>query len=286
MELINFTPKATAAMLLPHDEPILLLPTADWQYGAEGFRETNLCQYFEDARMDANGHRQVMFTLGDMVDRHSPSGRAKIEKARFYDSTTEGLDAVGWDDLHHIVSLIRKAAPEVQHAGFLSGHHYHQFEDRGTTDTKLANEFSTAFLGDCAVLQFHFGDGDDPTKTINIWLHHGNGSGSPMTKLKKQSAEMENIDVFLMGHTPHIETKLQGRSYPNDTGGLKHRQIRLAGTGGWLSSYLPHHRRDGRAQGNYPEQDMLPPVPIGGIKIWLKPWTRGGERGVRVEVVT
>ncbi len=284
MELITYEPKK----LIRTDqlwEPVLLVPTGDWQLGADGFWEEGLREYLRDCVREANGSPILMLGMGDYADMLSPSNRRKVANAGLYDRTLDALASEAKRDKDRILALIRKEIPEGEWIGMVEGHHYFPFDDGTTTDTQLCQELGTTFLGDCAVIHIKFTLNYSTTKTVKLWVHHGEGSATPMNKLAKIAAEWEGIDMFLMGHTPHIEAKVKGRIYTTDAGTVKHRYVRLVGTGGWLRGYTQGSRKDGRAQGNYVEQGMLPPCPLGGVKVWMKPWKNKDGAGVKLEVV-
>lgn len=284
MELIEYPIQKVARFGMGWAK-VLLVPTGDWQYGADGFWESGLREYLRECVVEANGAPIILIGTGDMADRNSPSNRQRVRSAGFYDSVLDALQNEAERDVAGILKIIRDEIPEGNWIGMVEGHHYFEFDDGTTTDTRLCHELGATFLGDCAIVQLKFAKDEHTSKIVNIWVHHGQGVQHPIIKLKKLSAVMEGIDLFLMGHTPYIEAGVEGRMFPTASGKLKHRDIRLAGTGGWLRGYTQNSRRNGRAQGNYIEQGMMAACPLGGIKIWLKPWKNQHGAGVKIEVV-
>jgi hypothetical protein len=286
MELIDFVPRQTLRRELGWQD-VLLVPTGDLQLGGIGFWKTGYIEYLKDCVKTANGAPILLVTTGDMVDRNSPSNRRKIANAELYDSVRAGQITIGEQDIEEVIDLFQTYIPEADIIGFISGHHYMDFGDGTNTDSRLADHFGASYLGDCAVVHLNFKQDDHTSKTVKIWLHHGQGTASPIKKLEKIAAEWDGIDLFLMGHTPHIETKVKGRMYTTTQGNLHHRTVKLAGTGGWLRGYtLNSSDVEGNLpKGNYVEEAMMAPCPLGGIKIWLRPWKNQHGAGVKIEVV-
>jgi len=281
MEILNFVPqKVKRAELLW--TPTLLVPVGDLQYGAEGFWKAGFVRWLEECFEEADGQPIYFLGMGDYADMLSPSNRQRVGSSGLYEIALDALEAQADRDVEGIKGLLE--ATKGQWIGMLEGHHYFEFDDGSTTDTRLCNYLETTFLGDCAQIHLRFKKNDHVSKIVRVWCHHGSGTGSTNKKLADIAAG-NDADLLLMGHTPNIEGKKLSYSYTTDAGQLRHRERRVAGTGGWLRGYKQGSSRKGRAQGNYVEQRMLPPAPLGGIKIWLKPWRTEKESGVRIEVV-
>jgi len=283
MEILEFPPLAW--------KPTLLVPIADVQYGAQGCWTDGFKRWLAAVFEEAEKRELALYFIGggDYVDMLSPSNRKKWAAAELYDIAVDSMAEMAERHIEGFLELVK--GTEDKWIGMLEGHHYFEFEDGTTSDTRLCAALGAPFLGDCAQIHLHFGGG--PYKmlgkraTVRIWTHHGVGSGSPVAKLEHQAGKCD-ADLLLMGHTPTIETKKIPYLYTTEESppDFRCRNRHLVGTGGWLRGYTKGSRRSGRAQGNYVEQGMLLPAPLGGVRIYLTPETVGREHSVQIEVLT
>lgn len=245
---------------------LIVLPIGDVQLGAPGCTKDRLRRHIEwGIKHDA---RYV--GLGDYVDVASPSNRAALRNAELYDSVTDALEDSANRAVKEFLHLVR--GTEGKWLGLVEGHHYYDFADGQTSDTKIATALGAPFLGDCAFVYMVFCRGATPrsgTSAVTLWVHHGEGSGQSVAaqvqKLQSYVAHFE-ADVFLMGHmSKEAIGKLDQVRLATNHKDLTHRTIRLIGTGGWHQGYMLGSKQGaGRAGGLYPEQKMLRPVALGG----------------------
>ena len=314
MELHQAVVEHQKSLILPWAEETLIVPIGDVQYGVPAC-DTDRLQRLVDWAMAkpkrGEKAKSVYFIgMGDYVDFGSPSNRsalkAMIAKGELYDSAVSAIDQAAEE---HIANLLDILGPtKGKWLGLVEGHHYWSFNDGTTSDTRLAQALEAPFLGTCAILQVRW---DDPWKNapgtagkggpspfnpyMNIWVHHGRGSGqtqgAPINKLEKLANAWDDIDVFLMGHhhkkgaakIQKIRPRFSGA--PHGRHKLEHRNVILAGTGSYLKGYLVGSQRDGRAGGTYVEQGMMTPVALGGVVIWARPVSeKSGHKRVDIDV--
>ena len=283
MELSTIEVKTQKSFTLPFEET-LIMPIADIQYGATA------CDIDRFKRHIAWGVEQknaYFIGLGDYVDYASPSNRnrlkAMIKAGELYDTAESLIDQAAQEHLEELTEIL--APTKGRWLGLLSGHHYWEFADGTTSDMRLANYLQCAFLGTCAIVNIRFSSPKVIKEkrgqpNFNIWLHHGVGSGTlqsaPLNKLERMAAAWDNVDVFLMAHHhKKVSAKIQRikpRFYPSGKHDLVHRNIIIAGVGGFLRGYMAGQTdATGRPKGTYVEQGMMTPVTLGGVVIWARP---------------
>ncbi len=284
MEILEFIPKKLKQERLPW-KTMLLVPIGDIQFGAQGCWTDGFKRWHEESFAKAEQLEAdiYFFGMGDYVDMLSPSNRKKWDRAELYEIALDSLEEVAERHLEGVLELLQ--GTEGRWLGMLEGHHYFEFDDGTTTDTRLCQALNATFLGDCAQVHLRFIRDESVSSTVRVWGHHGVGTGSPNTKLEKQAAKRD-ADILLMGHTPTIEHKKIPYMYTTDYDPpiLKHKSRHVVGTGGWLRGYTQGSMRRRRAQGNYVEQAMMEPAPLGGVRILLTPQRQNGENLVHIEV--
>lgn len=280
MELVSHT--------LPW-EPTVLMPMGDLQYGAAG---SKLDRFKRDLDWGMKNNA-IFIGMGDYVDVASPSGRSKWRSQEWYDSVRQAMD----DRNMELLEVVKKAVDGTQGRwlGLHEGHHYWDFEDIGeTTDTLLAKYLQAPFLETTAITQVRFkGDirkGGRHSTAIEIYSTHGAGSGvtmaSPLNKLERQLAAYPTVRIFLLGH--------YSRAVTYDRDGLvpkfgKHARLYadpriLACTGGYMVGYNTREEgHKGRNRGSYVEKGMMPPTNLGGVKIYMEPFSDGVRDRIRLE---
>jgi len=236
-------------------------------------------------------HNAYYFGMGDYVDEESPSNRKAIRAAGFYDSFHDAIDLAAEERLAKLQEILEPTRG--RWLGLVEGHHYHEFQDGSTTDTRLAEWLDCPYMGTTAAVNVTFQlpkskDGKprhiaNPSRTI--WAHHGRGGGQLSSAgLNKLETVMKwfDADIYLMGHTHQAGAIRKQRIVPKfglKKGRLEHRDLFLANTGSFLKGYLEGHQRGGRAQGLYVEQAMMAPVSLGVVKIHILPHWRKVQGG-------
>lgn len=290
MEIATFTPSAVASWALPMEE-IRLMPISDIQFGSQDCDADRLKRHV-DWGLEHDCH---FVGLGDYCDRMSPSNRAAIRAARIYDSVSAAIQEKAEEDLAGLLKILAPTAGKW--LGLVSGHHFHDFEDGTTTDTRLASALKTRYMGDGVALSLL-----KLTHTIGkykyhgyakVWFTHGTGAGqkaaAPLNKLENVLTTFY-ADVYLMGH----HHKKAATKIPFLTANIatKSGEIRwearnrvLASTGGFLKGYVAG-RRDHRGipSGSYVEKGMMNPTALGGVIVYIRPRFTRGEVLVDVDV--
>ena len=214
--------------------------------------------------------------MGDYIDLATPSNRSFIRSANLYDVAREAFTEKAEKLIEQFLMLVK--GTEGKWVGLLHGHHYFEFEDGTTSDTRIAQALKAPYLGTCAMLNFSFRRTVGSSISYKIFCHHGNGNGimpySPLNKLYHVMHSWE-ADCYLIGHqhkTPIIKAP---RIYMNDMPPYKliSKKRILAGTGGFFEGYHVGSKAVGtnRPEGSYVEKALMSPVSIGGINIKITP---------------
>jgi len=245
------------------------MPIGDVQFGAEGCDVDRFKRHMERG-LQAGAY---FLGMGDYVDVASPSNRQRIRTAALYDSVSNALEEKAQEHVEKFLRLVRGS--EGKWLGLLSGHHYWDFSDGTTSDTRLAAALKAPFLGTCAGIRLLFQEAKHQNSCV-IWAHHGRGSGAkqsaPLNKLETVTPGFD-ADIYLIAHHHKIAAAKYGQLYMTHTTppALKQREKVIAGTGGFLRGYLQGSKQGGIPAGTYVEQGMMMPVALGGITLKIKP---------------
>lgn len=254
----------------------LLMPVGDVQLGSGATDVDRFKRHIEWGMR----HKAYFLGMGDYVDVASPSNRTALRTARLYDSVHDALERSAAQDVQSFLDLVE--GTEGRWLGLLQGHHYYEFTDGSTSDTRIAQALHAPFLGTCAFVRMRFSrPSSSSTMTCTVWCHHGQGggikTGAPLNKLENLVPYFD-ADIYLIGHMSKAPAAVIDQLYLPRTGKpvIKHKSKVLAGTGGFMQGYRQGHKVGGRTQGTYVEQAMLTPVSLGGIVITIKPVHNNG----------
>src|SRR3990167_2579669 len=135
---------------LPHNA-LTICPIGDIQYGSQA---CDLRQLHRDISY-AMGRGAYFIGMGDYIDPGSPSNRLRLRNADLYDSLSQLIEEGGDRKLEELMAHLDPTRN--RWLGLLEGHHFIQYSDGQTTDTKLADCLQTRFVGDCVVYDITFG---------------------------------------------------------------------------------------------------------------------------------
>lgn len=276
MEVSEIQVETTKIKYLPLEET-LLMPVGDCHFSNGG--PTDPCDTERFKRhLDWGMKRSAWFLgMGDMLEIMSPSNRRALRGVRLYDSTQDMIEQAGNERLLKFLEVVK--GTEGHWLGLLEGHHFMEFEDGTTSDTRVCSFLKAPFLGNCAFVHLNFKKPKASSASIGatIWCHHGTGGGqlvsAPLNLLERVVEHFE-ADIYLMGHqhkkvaAPIDRVYVSWRSNPPR---VLHRRMILACTGGFLRAYMQGSKRRGRAQGTYVEKRMLSPTALGGIAVYIRP---------------
>ena len=220
--------------------------------------------------------------MGDNVDVMSPSNRRNLASIKLYDSVYDVFEEACARAVEKLEGIL---APTVgKWAGMVQGHHYYEFSDGTTSDTRLAHFLKAPFLGDCGIVRLKFKDDAGRTRGEHeIWCHHGTGGGklpgSPVNILYHVSAAFD-ADSFVIGHQHKLFTAPYDRVYITRKRPYRarHRKIQLGAAGGYLRAYMLDSKRGSRAQGGYVEKAAFNPTTMGALKMWFECFQENGDR--------
>jgi len=271
MELVEYGATPVSGIDLPYD-PITLVPLSDLQGGAPGCAVDRFKRHVELGLQE----EAYFYWLGDAVDHASPSGRQKIRKAEFYDTTYRALEDKAEKDLEEVKALLVDTVGKTLFV--LKGHHSFDFEDGSTTDERLAEYLGAPYLGTSTIFQLRFKREGKAMLPCQIFAHHGERaatSTSLMTRWMEVSLlpHWPTVDIFNIAHCHRaggvkLESMVPSFGKNPKLGG---KQRLLAVTGGWLRGYVVGNKRGNRVEGTYVEAGLMPPTALGGVVQYVAP---------------
>ena len=294
MEIRDAQPQYIRSKTLPF-ETVRIRPLGDIQLGSDGTQVKRLKEYVKEG-LDYNAW---FLGMGDYTDFLSPSNRQKLKNAGLYDNSVNKIEKWAIEEVNELADLFKDT--KGRWIGLHEGHHFYEFSDGTTTDTRLAFLLGAPFLGTCAMTGIQFtNSAAHRSVTCTIWSHHGStGSGSILNKLEKIALGFPNADILCMAHANQLETRavpaveLIGRKGQFYT---KSRERRLVATGSFDTAYTVGSTdgMTGRARGGYAEKAAYRPTGIGAPMIRVTPQLHDtnhngkrymyGELDIRVEV--
>lgn len=232
---------------------IVLAPFGDVQVGAPYAKET--CKRYIDKAMEAGAK---FIGMGDYVDVTNPSSRRALRSIRMADTLESALREKAEEHVEEFLELVKGT----EWIGLLSGHHYFDFEDGTTSDSRIARALRTEFwkgsvwlkLGRTRIM-------DDFT----VLAFHGDGSsGAPSGALRKLESVASGFeaDICLMGHHHKLAVSKRDRLW-HDGSEVRHTTQTLVCTGSYVKGYV-------EGQETYVERKMMVPVTLGGALIYVK----------------
>jgi len=284
MEFIEIVATSQVSKTLPLEE-ILIMPIGDSQLGVPASDEDKL-QRHVDWGISQGAY---FINMGDSVDMSSPSNRQRLRHTDFYDGEVRTLHQKAEQDVERYYEIMK--ATKGRWLGWVRGHHFTDFGDGTTSDTRLCQLLEAPFLGDTALIRLQFEDSKGWTAPVtgDILAYHGSGAGKRLAaplNLLEQVAGWFNADIYLTGHH---HKKVAGKLdylFFDDKGKLKHKTKTLACTGSFLKGYLQgsFNPETKLPEGTYVEKGMLPPVTLGGVVIRIRPESIGGVSRLDVNV--
>lgn len=253
-------------------EELVLSPLGDIQFGAPGCDVEKLKRHVEYGN-ERNWH---YIGMGDYLDPGSPSTRAKIESAQFYESMSMMIDDGICRMADKLADIVRA---DGRWLGIVEGDHRLDLSDGEPIDHYLAQSLKTPFLGTSAFIVVKFPQSPVP---LRIWAFHGkvtsgsNPTGLTLDFVRKQAAF--DADIYLMGHAHQkyavprdvLQAVKVGRKYV-----IKHRTVVYAATGSFLNGWQQDvESAAGYPRGGYVELAGLVPLPTGTPIITVTPEKR------------
>lgn len=289
MEVYEIEVTGRRSLTLPWEE-VQVMPIGDVQLGSSGVDVARLRRQFEWARgQEEAGAPPVWFIgMGDYIDLLSPSNRSAWRSVRLYDAAQEAMQRQAEELVEQFLELAAGTAG--RWLGILHGHHYFQFEDGTTSDTRIAQRLRAPYLGSCAFVRLKFRATTPSGKrgrslNCTLWAHHGTGSGimphAPLNKLYHVMNSFE-ADVYLIGHQTKKPVVKMPRIYMTDRPPYRlkaHTKV-LCGTGGFTRGYEQGSvDLSGLPAGSYVEKGMMSPVALGSPLLKIRPVFGGSKDG-------
>lgn len=253
-------------------DELILSPIGDIQFGSPGCDVEKLKRHVEYG----NERGWNYIGMGDYLDPGSPSTRAKIEGAQFYESMSMMIDDGICRMADQLAGILDSPG---RWLGLIEGDHRLDLSDGEPIDHYLSQTLKTPFLGTSAFVVVKF---PNCPKPLRIWAFHGkvtsgsNPTGLTLDFVRKQAAF--EADIYLMGHAHQLYTVRRdvlmaakiGRKYQ-----VKHRPVIYAATGSFLNGWQEDvESAAGYPRGGYVEQAGLVPVPTGTPVITVRPEKR------------
>lgn len=267
-------------------EEVLVMPIGDLQLGSDGI---DLDRFKKHIAWGMK-HNAKFIGMGDYIDLLSPSNRAKWKSAAMYDSVQTAMQERASKLTDDFLQLVK--GTEGNWLGLHHGHHYFEFDDGTTSDTRIAKALHTSYLGTCAFTRLRFkAKTNHRSVTCTLWSHHGNGNGvMPHSALNKLYHIMHSFeaDIYLIGHQTKKPVVKMPRIYMGEN--LPYRLVNknkvLAGTGGFTKGYEQgsKHYSGAYVEGSYVEKAMMAPVSLGGIVLKIRPVYATGDQPDRVDI--
>lgn len=280
MEIWETDIKACVAATMEWKD-IVLMPLGDVQLGALGCDEDKFRRHIEwGIKNDA-----LFLGMGDYVDVASPSNRMNIKSIELYDSVHDALEQAAQSAVQRFLHLVE--GTKGRWLGMLEGHHFWEFADGTTSDTRIAQALAAPFLGNCAFVRLRFNHSKTSMTKYTVWCHHGVGGGmkvsAPLNRLENLLAHHE-ANMYLIGHHHKKVVAEIPRMYMTErkpyTIGDKPQII--ACTGSFLKGYMAGSHNGNRPMGSYVEKKMLNPVGLGGLVFTLHPHASNSK--IRIDV--
>lgn len=244
-------------------QKVVIAPLGDLQWSGRGGPSAvnHVKRHIERAmKLDA-----WFVGVGDYIDFLSPSNRARLTAAGFYDTARKVIRDKAYALTLDVYEDILKPT-KGRWLGMVEGHHF--FEEAGeTSDQWLAEMLGTTFLGTSAYIRVQ------PSNVV-LWVHHGTGNSvlptGPLNKLYHVSHGFAGADIYLIGHTTKLSVARLSRPRPAwEKNDLTHSDIFLVNCGGFSKSNIVGHRHGDIPRGDYAEQAMLTPSPLAAPLIFV-----------------
>lgn len=249
--------------------PVTLAPIGDLQLGSSAADVEHFKKHIDYVMKQPN---PVFLGMGDYVDVASPSNRQKLRAMALYDSVEQALVEAAERHLEEFLKLVK--GTENRWLGLLEGHHFYEFADGTTSDTRICQALNAPFLGSSAFVNVPIGRNGSSSKfNATVWCSHGEGSGArasaPLNKLENLISGFE-ADIYLIGHMSKKAAAPLDQLYVNHRGNLAFRTKLLAGTGGFAQGYKEGSKGpNGHPRGSYVEKGLMKPVSLGAPLIHL-----------------
>ena len=252
--------------------PTLLVPIGDIQLGTEGCRWEDFKEWFADVLKMQKDYQLLFCGMGDFIDALRPTERGLYPRSSEHIKTS--LEDKVEFDTEQLMEILEATTGKWLFT--LRGHHFYEYPDGTTSDSRIADRLVCPFGGDTIYGTINFKGGGQYT----IFARHGLGAASStasaITRVRNQM-NSNTADLNLRGHhhrtgVEKITTmSLSGRQKVKVSQHDRHGVL----TGGWLNGYIEGRVEDGLPTGGYAERAGLNPIPTGGVKVWINPQSKG-----------
>ena len=250
-----------------YNEPIYLIPFGDIHRSAPLCHVEKWLEFLDWAK---HKKRSYFLGIGDYDDLASSSERINLNKKNFHDSTVHTLEELYEKNVDRFYKEIKFMEGKL--IGLVEGNHYAEFSSGITTTQLLAQKLKTKYLGVSSFIRltFEYSKSKKRTHSIDLFVHHGKGSGKRMGSSLNTVEDMIRIadaDIYLMGHDHKKSCGYLTKLKLNSGGGqltLHNRKIMMGRTGSFLKGYVPE-------EASYVADANYNPSDLGVLKIELTP---------------
>lgn len=185
----------------PANKPLSLIPFGDIHHDSPSFCKDKWAEFLAYAKSKAKQNNVLFLGMGDYFDGFSTSERAIVYDGRLHESSLKRQEK-------EQVGRIARLAKDLEFMrgkliGLLGGNHYSCFSNGDTSDTRLAEQLGTSYLGACCAIRLTISRTDQKSgRAVDIFAHHGKGGGTTaggkMNSVEKLSSVCD-ADIYLMG---------------------------------------------------------------------------------------
>lgn len=258
-----------------YNEPIHLCPFGDVHRSSPLCHVEKWKRHLNELKALPNSY---FLGMGDYDDLMSTSERHVFLNPNIHDSTMTTHEKFYRETTERFAKEIEFMNGRI--IGFIEGNHYVQFPD-GTTSTQYLCQLTGArYLGVSAFIMLILENPNGFTHRLDIWAHHGKGSGTlggSINSLAKM-IDSADADIYLMGHDhkKFIATKSRLRLKEvkrDNVPDLDERQIIMARTGSYLKAYENN-------MASYVADAAMSPADLGSIRIEMRPRCYDSKRRI------
>lgn len=247
-----------------HLNPFYIIIAGCFHYNSTNHDREKLTKFFSEVS-ELNGEKYFL-GMGDYFEYISSTSRSFIKSSK-RSEIGEALETIAREDVENLTNFM-KTNYNGKYIGLIGGNHYYEFASGLTTDTMLADNIKTRYLGVNSFIRLSYKYGKAKRMAIDICAHHGLGGGrtcgSSINKLQTM-ANSFNADILLQGHDHNRCVDYINRLELSQVGNLRNRKILLARTGSFLKSY-----ENGKSC--YAVDAMYSPSDLGGLIIKVSPF--------------
>ena len=265
MSEVSFTTHKFVIPFNKYNEVIYLSPFGDLHSDSPLFDKDR----WEDYCNWAKDKGAYLIGMGDYIDFMSGSERKSIVATSLHSTSLGALENHVSKQIEILAENLEKCKDRI--IGLIEGNHHYKFSYGITSTQLLCQKLGCKYLGNSAFVRLILKNENSRSNTIDIFAHHGRGSGRRLGTSINSLQDMLMIadaDIYLQGHDHKKQVAIMNRLYlpANNFGELdvRSKKIIFGRTGGFLKGYV-------NGQDSYVADALLTPTDLGTIKIEMTP---------------